>query len=82
MGTRLGEAIPPFSFCLSSEREGGGCDWAMVPGNFQCKGVLLTWIVEGQGPTMPAVGAGVGYLGIFSLFTISSPVSGRRLERG
>ena len=27
-------------------------------GNFQCWGVLLTWIIVGQEPTLPAVGAG------------------------
>ena len=32
---------------------------------FQCRGVLLTWIVVGQGPTALAVGAGGGCLDIF-----------------
>ena len=30
----------------------------MVLGNFQYRGVLLVWIVVGQGPTALAVGAG------------------------
>ena len=30
-----------------------------------CRGVLLTWIQEGQGPTALAVGAGGGCLDIF-----------------
>ena len=39
--------------------------WCWV--NFQCRGVLLIWIIVGQGPTVLAVGAGGGYLDIFSL---------------
>ena len=35
--------------------------------NFQCRGVLLIWIIVGQGPTVLAVGAGGGCLDIFSL---------------
>ena len=33
--------------------------------NFQCRGVLLIWIIVGPGPTALAVGAGWGYLDIF-----------------
>ena len=33
--------------------------------NFQCHGVLLIWIIVGQGPTVLAVDAGGGCLGIF-----------------
>ena len=52
--------------------------WCWV--NFQCWGVLLTWITVGQGPTALVVGAGGG-LDIFlssitSLFSL--PLSGRR----
>ena len=32
--------------------------WCWV--NFQCRGVLLIWIIVGQGPTALAVGAGGG----------------------
>ena len=39
--------------------------WCWV--NFQCRGVLLIWIVVGQGPTALAVGVGGGCLDIFSL---------------
>ena len=41
--------------------------WCWV--NFQCRGVLLTWIIVGQGPTALTVGAGgVGvFFYIFSL---------------
>ena len=53
--------------------------WCWV--NFQCRGVLLIWIIVGQGPTALAVGAGGGCLDIFlssiiSLFLL--PLSGRR----
>ena len=49
--------------------------------NFQCRGILLTWITVGQGPIVLAVGAGWGCLDIFlssvtSLFFL--PLSGRR----
>ena len=46
---------------------GGGrvVRWCWV--NFQCQGVLLTWIIVGQGPTVLAVGAGGDCLDIFSL---------------
>ena len=33
--------------------------------NIQCRGVLLIWIIVGQGPTALAVGAGAGCLDIF-----------------
>ena len=33
--------------------------------NFQCRGVLLIWIIAGQEPIAPAVGAGGGCLDIF-----------------
>ena len=39
--------------------------WCCV--NFKCRGVLLIWIIVGQGPTVLAVGAGGGCLDIFSL---------------
>ena len=44
--------------------------------NFQCRGVLLTWITVGQGLIVLAVGAGGGCLDIFSLiyqFSFLSP---------
>ena len=43
--------------------------------NFQCRGVLLIWIIEGQGPIALAVGAGGGYLDIFSLVYLFSFLS-------
>ena len=39
----------------------------MVFSRLPCRGVLLIWIIAGQGPTALAVGAGVGCLNIFSL---------------
>ena len=39
--------------------------WCWV--NFQCRGVLLTSIIVGQGLTALTVGAGEGCLDIFSL---------------
>ena len=47
--------------------------------NFQCRGVLLIWIIVGQGPIAIAVGAGEGCLNIFFSrlsFFFSSPSLG------
>ena len=49
--------------------------------NFQCRGVLAIWMMEGQGPIALAVGAGGGCLDILSLiylFLFSISFSGRR----
>ena len=35
--------------------------------NFQCRGVLLVWMIVGQGPIVLAVGADGGCLDILSL---------------
>ena len=35
--------------------------------NFQCRGVLLIWIIGEQGPIVLAVGTGGGCLDVFSL---------------
>ena len=43
--------------------------WCWV--NFHCRGVLLIWIIVGQGPTALAVGASGGCLDIFFLSIIS-----------
>ena len=43
--------------------------------NFQCRGVLLIWIIVGQGPVALAVGAGGGCLDIFSLIYLFSFLS-------
>ena len=36
----------------------------MVLDNFHSQGILLIWIIVGQGPTMLAVGAGEGCLDV------------------
>ena len=43
--------------------------------NFQGRGVLLIWIIVGQGPIALVVGAGGGCLDIFSLIYHSSFLS-------
>ena len=43
--------------------------------NLQCRGVLLIFIIVGQGPVALAVGAGGGCLDIFSLICPFSPLS-------
>ena len=40
--------------------------------NFQCRGVLLVWMIVGQGPIALAVGAGGVCLDIFSLIYLFS----------
>ena len=55
-----------------------GGDWMMrwCWVNFQCRGVLLIWLIVGQGPTALAVGAGGGVWTFFSLvyhFSFLSP---------
>ena len=57
-----------------SEGVGRVVRWSWV--NFQCRAVLLIWIIVGQGPIALAVGAGGGCLDIFSLvyhFSFLSP---------
>ena len=43
--------------------------------NFQCRGVLLIWLIVGQGPTALAVGAGGVSLDIFTFIYLFSPLS-------
>ena len=53
--------------------------WCWV--NFQCRGVLLIWMLVGQGPNAAAEGAAGGCLNIFLSTVISLsflPLSGRR----
>ena len=54
---------------------GGGrvVRWFWV--NFQFRGVLLIWLIVGQGPIALAVGAGGGGLDIFTLLYPFSPLS-------
>ena len=52
--------------------------------NFQCRGVLLVWMIVGQGPIALAVGAGGGCVWTFFLSSIFSlfflPLFGKRLD--
>ena len=64
-----------FFFFLSSSA-GGGRVVRRCWINFQGRGVLLIWIIVGQGPIALAIGAGGGCLDIFSLiyhFSFLSP---------
>ena len=54
----------------------GRVRWCWV--NFQCQGVLLICIIVGQGPIALAVGVGLSFLDIISLFFL--PLSWRRLD--
>ena len=47
--------------------------WCWV--NFQCRRVLLIWIIAGQWPTALAVAAGGGCLDILSHLSFLSPFS-------
>ena len=42
---------------------------------FQCRGVLLIWVIVEQGPIALAIGAGGGCLDIFSLIYLFSFLS-------
>ena len=58
---------------------GGGSGGAKVLCKLSEMGILLIWILVGQGPIALAVGAGGGCLGIFSLvylFSLLSPSLG------
>ena len=49
----------------SSFTQGGGWVERRCWVNFQCRGVLLVWMIVGQGPIALAVGAGEGLFGHF-----------------
>ena len=63
----------PFHFidgwmtCNLTSSSGGGRVVRRCWVNFQCRGVLLIWIIVGQGPIALVIGAGGGCLDIFSL---------------
>ena len=66
----------PCSDKLNYRSGGGGRVMRRYWVNFQCRGVLLIWIIVWQGPTALAIGAGGGCLDIFSLtyhFSFLSP---------
>ena len=56
-------ALITTSVFLRQRVGGGGVRRCWV--NFQCLGVLLIWIIVGQGPIVLAVGAGGGLSGHF-----------------
>ena len=60
---------------LGYKAAGGGrvVRWSWV--NFQCRGVLLVWMIVRQGPIVLAVGAGGGCLDSFTLIYPFSPLS-------
>ena len=60
---------------VKSRKDSGGRVVRRCWVNFQCRGVLLIWIIVGQGPVALAVGAGGGCLDIFSLICPFSPLS-------
>ena len=67
------QAAYTISFISSSGGGGGGGRverWCWV--NFQCRGVLLIWIIVGQGPIALAAGAGGDCLDIISLVYLFS----------
>ena len=73
--------IYPFSSFSLSLGDGGGRVERRCWVNFQCPGVLLVWMIVGQGPIALAVGAGGGVWtfflsSIFSFFFL--PLFGRR----
>ena len=68
-------------FIQFTVRVGGGRVERRCGVNFQCRGVLLVWMIVGQGSIALGVGAGGGCLdffpsSIFSLFFL--PLFGRR----
>ena len=71
--------VPGRPACLGGGRVERRC-WV----NFQCRGVLLVWMMVGQGPIALAVGAGGGLFGHFfshlSCPLLFLPLFGRRLD--
>ena len=68
--------LTPFYTVMHDSKIGGGRVERMCWVNFQCLGVLLVWMIVGQGPIALEIGAGGGCLDIFSfiyLFSFLSP---------
>ena len=67
---------------VASFRDGLVVRSRWVNSQSQCRGVLLVWVVVGQGPTAFAVGAGWGCLdGFVPVYHFSSfSLSGRRSD--
>ena len=72
------ELIVP-ELCRINNGERGGRVVRKCWVNFQCQGILLIWIIVGQGLIVFAVGAGRGYLDFFfsHLLLFFLPLSGR-----
>ena len=70
---------------IMSAHEGGGRVERRCWVNFQCRGVLLLWMIVGQGPIALAIGAGGGLFGHFFshlsfLFSFSRETARYRLK--
>ena len=77
------KATPQLSLLpLSPTGNIGGREVRRCCVNFQYHGVLLIWIIVGQGLTALAVGAGLGLFGLFSLVYHSSILSPSLLGDG
>ena len=78
--SRYRELTVYYAFVFSNS--GGGLVERRCWTNFQCRGVLLVWMMVGQGLIALAVGAGWGLFGHFFLSSIFSlfflPLFGRR----
>ena len=74
--------LPHYVDAMMSVQRGGGRVERRCWVNFQCRGVLLVWMIVGQGPIALAIGAGGGLFGHFFLSSIFSlfflPLFGRR----
>ena len=81
-GVEFREEALPFSFLPSLlYNDGDGRVARRCWVNFRCRGVLLNWIIVGQGPVALAVGADGGCLDFFFSclsFLFSFSLSGRQ----
>ena len=72
---------PPLIIVIKPNNAGGGRVVRRCWVNFQCRGVLLIWIIVGQGTIALEIGVGGG-VSTFFLSSITSlfflPLSGRR----
>ena len=68
-------ALTPYYTVIHDSKIGGGRVERRCWVNFHCRGVLLVWMIVGQGPIALAIGAGGGCLDIFSLIYLFSFLS-------
>ena len=76
LGDPLPKLLKPSAPKMATRAKGGGRVVRRCRVNFQCRGVLLIWILVGQGAVALAIVAGGGCLDIFSLnyhFSFLSP---------